>query len=51
MKTDESRLGWWAVLWDWYAHAPVFYASKPDGSIDKLGSPEFVVFKCRRLLM
>ncbi len=47
-KADESKYGWWAVLWDWWTDAPVFYAAKDDGTFDKLGTPEFIVFRCRK---
>jgi hypothetical protein len=47
-KTDESEYGWLAVLWDWWTNAPTFYALGSNGTYDKLGSPNFIVFSCTK---
>lgn len=46
-KTDESSLGWWALIWDWWNDAPIFFDIDGAGELIKLGSPEFIVFDCQ----
>jgi hypothetical protein len=45
---SKSRWGWFAVLWDWWNDALVFYAKQEGGRFEKLGSPDFIVFECRK---
>jgi hypothetical protein len=45
-RADESRWGWLARFWDWWADVPVFYTKSATGELSKLGSPEFIVFDC-----
>jgi hypothetical protein len=48
-QTDQQTFGWLAVLKDYVAGVPTFYAAKDDGTYDVLGTPEFVVFPCIRV--
>lgn len=48
-KTSEQDYGWLAAIKDKITGVPVFHALKPDGTYDNLGTPDFVVFACRRV--
>ncbi len=49
-KSSQREEGWGAILKDFRTGVPTFYAARPDGSYEKLGTPDYVVFKCQRQL-
>lgn len=48
-KTDTRSLGWFSYFFDWWNEAPSFYGRKEGGGFEKLGAPEYVVFRCRKI--